>query len=716
MSASDSTWSYTVVQTPGINRDLPDFYHLHCSPQGELLMVEKLVGKSFIIWAEDACSGQSAQPAPWEVDEADSLMQVQLDPTHYTAAYRLPSGAPQVPPTLASTHQALQKNDGSWWFLPKTDSSVTKARQSSSTVAGENVKPAEKSPYFETPQELALRCQPKEPPAVVKQAEVMQEEQVVNQPEAHKEPAETKQKPKGVKKTKEAKVPNPNSGNSGNSGDSGNSKTDYGNPDIMDVLESAIHDYLVCSDHQGVILALWILHTYTYKANYLTPYLNISSPVEESGKSTCMTILRAFCACPWWAAGVSSAAFKRKLTAGQSTILLDNWHTIFRGTDKQQLTGFLLSGCDLARDFGSLQPDSQGVPAPDGLETFCPKAFAGLESLPPTLARRAIPIVLQRRKPQEVVKSAIHLLTPYSTHNLTSWMQSWTNDQARLDQISNAFEEYESEKHTLPGFTPHQQDISRVLIALADVVGGHWPQKAHAALLQIFREQHDREATPIHLLSDIRDAFAHHGNQERIFTAEVLDYLHSLDHRIWHEWNKNGDPMTAHALSRLLRKSFNIYSRSQRREKDKRRGYQQSDFIEIWERYLPDPNLHPTQENQVLSQCHSSNKEAIEDNAVAAIVEDKVRNIAAESTTKQRGRNQAKPSKKFPNISLSPNKTSPCLNVPVQNSKLEITSYKLRIPPISQFKSDCQKAWTKSTSLMKQLTAKASGMFTTTRS
>ena len=55
MSASNKTWSWTViVQTPSIYRDVPDFHDLRCSPQGQLLMVEKLVGKFFSIWAEDA--------------------------------------------------------------------------------------------------------------------------------------------------------------------------------------------------------------------------------------------------------------------------------------------------------------------------------------------------------------------------------------------------------------------------------------------------------------------------------------------------------------------------------------------------------------------------------------------------------------------------------------------------------------------------------------
>jgi hypothetical protein len=467
--------------------------------------------------------------------------------------------------------------------------------------------------------------------------------------------------PDAVKAAEEPKNPIPNSG-------------DYSNPsDTMDSLENIIREHLVCTDSQRTILTLWILHTYTYKASYLTPYLNISSPVEESGKSTCMTILRSFCARPWWAAGVSPSTFKGKIAADHPTVLLDNWHTLFRGTDKQQMTGFLLSGCDRARDFASRNQVYQSSFDTNDGHTFCPKAFAGLEPLPPTLARRSIPIVLQRRKPQQVVKSAIHLLLPQNTRKFTSWMKDWA--KKRLDQIANNFEEYESKTPTLPGFSPHQQECSRVLIALADLIGGHWPEKARAALLAIFREQQNRETSVVQLLSDIRDAFAHHHNPERLFTAELLEYLHSLDHRTWYEWNNQGEPITAQALSRLLRKSFEIGPRTLRRKKEKLRGYQQSDFIEHWERYLP------------VRQAKGG----------------------TESNHPNHAASQSLPGP------ISPNKISPCLNVPVQNPNLEITTHKLKIPPVSQFKTTCEKIWTKSSSLLKQFAAKSVGLFTAIR-
>jgi len=214
---------------------------------------------------------------------------------------------------------------------------------------------------------------------------------------------------------------------------------------------------------------------------------------------------------------------------------------------------------------------------------YCPKAFAGMASLPPSLAQRCIPIALQRLKPHEEVTPVFITLAKQTTQPYTSWMQNWTRDNLeaiRQNTIGCCY------RKSLPSLSPHQQDYAQTLLGLAETIGGQWPQKVRAALLEILKEEQDREASSVQLLSDVRDAFAHHHNSGRIFTHELLEYLHNLDHRTWHEWNK-GQPMTAHSLSCLLRKHFHIYSRSQRRDKQKRRGYQQSDFAEAWERYLP---------------------------------------------------------------------------------------------------------------------------------
>jgi hypothetical protein len=167
----------------------------------------------------------------------------------------------------------------------------------------------------------------------------------------------------------------------------------------------------------------------------------------------------------------------------------------------------------------------------------------------------------------------------------------------------------------------------------------------------------------------MRDAFAQHRNPERIFTYEVLEYLHSLDHRTWHEWNK-GQPMNAHALSGLLRKHFNIYSRGQRRDKQRRRGYHQSDFTEAWERYLPAQGEGMAEETR-----------------------------PQESVVSEGGfRSPDHP------IYRSPDLFHPAFR-PIKS----------HLVTMSQFKARWAKRWTKGRSVLRQLAGKAIGLFVATR-
>jgi hypothetical protein len=448
----------------------------------------------------------------------------------------------------------------------------------------------------------------------------------------------------------------------------------------MDQLEQDIARYLVCSPHQRVVLALWILHTYCYsRAAPVTPYLNIYSPIEQSGKSACLGVLRGFCAQPWYASGVPASTLTRKIIADRPTVLLDNWHTTFRGRDQQPITGFLLHGAKIFQPYTVLE---KGLFRE--VDVYCPKAFAGLASLPPTLAQRSIPIMLHRSRPQEAVTATFTLLDPKVTRPFTSWAKKWTTDNLKTIDYNTADPLH---RQSLAALSPHQQACGQPLLGLAETIGGEWLQRARTALLEIFRAEQDREVSAVQLLSDMRNAFAHHRNPERLFTYEVLDYLHSLDHRTWHEWNK-GQPMNAHALSGLLRKHFNIYSHGQRRDKQRRRGYQQSDFTEAWERYLPSPNTEPD-----------------------ADAEDALGNAAAESTkteTNRKGRQEsAVPGVDSPDFQL-PNYQLTQLPNGFRPTKSHLVS-------MSQFKAGWKKRWTKGRSVLKQFAGKAIGLFVAIR-
>src|SRR2546425_1070853 len=48
--------------------------------------------------------------------------------------------------------------------------------------------------------------------------------------------------------------------------------------ETFDALNKLIWNYLVCSEYQRIVLALWIVHTYCFDVLPFTPYLNVYSP------------------------------------------------------------------------------------------------------------------------------------------------------------------------------------------------------------------------------------------------------------------------------------------------------------------------------------------------------------------------------------------------------------------------------------------------------
>ena len=130
-------------------------------------------------------------------------------------------------------------------------------------------------------------------------------------------------------------------------------------------------------------------------------------------------------------------------------------------------------------------------------------------------------------------------------------------------------------------------DNWRPLLAIADAAGGEWPVIARKASLALATEQND-DSIDVQLLRDIRAIFDERG-VDRLASQDLVTALVALQDRPWSEWK--GKPMTANALSRLLKK-FSIYPNSIRigpSTKDTPKGYMRVRFEDAWSRYAPLP-------------------------------------------------------------------------------------------------------------------------------
>jgi putative DNA primase/helicase len=95
-------------------------------------------------------------------------------------------------------------------------------------------------------------------------------------------------------------------------------------------------------------------------------------------------------------------------------------------------------------------------------------------------------------------------------------------------------------------------DAWEFCIAIADLAGGEWPERARAAALEVSGDGAvENESTRIKLLSDIREIFDDTG-AETLFSEEIVKKLFELNNRPWTEWGKDRKPITPTAMSRLL--------------------------------------------------------------------------------------------------------------------------------------------------------------------
>jgi hypothetical protein len=353
-------------------------------------------------------------------------------------------------------------------------------------------------------------------------------------------------------------------------------------------ISAFITRYVVLTPSQSDACALWVMHTHALDAAEFTPYLHISSPLLRSGKTLLLTVLNLLVAKPWLTGRVTGAVLVRKTAKEQPTLLLDESDAAFQAEHEYAEalrgilnSGFARNGCTSTCVKRAGDWDYRDFP------TFSPKAIAGIGRLPQTIEDRSIPIELKRKRRQEERERfrIRHVrLEAQALHcRVAEWAQQNVND-------------LRSAEPSLPEeLNDRQQDVCEPLLAIADRVGGEWPDRARRALVQLSasRPAHDGSLS-LRLLMDIKAAFQRHA-ADKLPSRELLKELTRDETTPWAEWK--GKPLSASQLATMLR-PFEIFPHDIRVGSQVLKGYHRADFEDSWERYLPDSCPTPTLEGQ----------------------------------------------------------------------------------------------------------------------
>ena len=345
--------------------------------------------------------------------------------------------------------------------------------------------------------------------------------------------------------------------------------------DLLTELRGVFIRYLVLPAHAADMLSLWVIHTYAIGAVFLSPVLGILSPEKRCGKTTLLELLAALSRRAVLASNITPAALFRTVESATPTLLIDEADAFFARND--ELRGIV--------DAGHTRTGARvirNIPMGDRFEprffsTFCAKAIAAIGRLPGTVEDRAILIRMKRRARGERVERLRRDRIDCELEPLRRRATRWVADH--LDAIKSA------EPVDPDGLNDRALDNWRPLLAIGDLAGGEWAERARKAAMDLSGADDEDSGLRIELLADIWRTFVGE-KATNLATETLLRALNSMVERPWSEISR-GKPLNARVLARLL-KPFEIASKTVRlNAADTPKGYARTDFEDAVARYLP---------------------------------------------------------------------------------------------------------------------------------
>lgn len=330
------------------------------------------------------------------------------------------------------------------------------------------------------------------------------------------------------------------------------------------------------SEHARCAHALWIAHAHAMGAWEGTPRIAFVSPEPGSGKTRALEVSELLVPRPIEAINCTPAYLFRKISDpdGLPTVLHDEIDTLFgpRAKENEEIRGILNAGHRRGAIAGRCVMKGKTI-VTEELPAYCAVALAGLGNLPDTIFTRSVVIRMRRRAPTETIEGYRRREHAPEGHALRDRLAQWA---------AGSLVELGAARPTMPeGVTDRAADVWEPLLAIADVAGGSWPQRARVAAVTYVTDS--KAASPslgIRLLADLRIVF---GEREAMFTRDILDSLTLMDDSPWGDLK--GKALDARGLSRLLSR-YEIKRTDVRLGASNGKGYRRVDLHDAWCRYV----------------------------------------------------------------------------------------------------------------------------------
>jgi putative DNA primase/helicase len=352
---------------------------------------------------------------------------------------------------------------------------------------------------------------------------------------------------------------------------------------LLNELDETFKRYIVMSETDRTVSAIWPIHTFVFDRFAVTPRLCVRSAFKDCGKTTYFGVLGHLVQRALRTSSLTPAASFRVIELYRPTMLIDEAGGAFdRAGEMRRILndGYRFDGAVMRCVGDSFEPRL--------FKVFAPVAFALIGVLPSDLHSRCLDLGLKRKLANEKVE-------PYRIGKmghldvLGRKIARWAHDNA--DAIANA-------NPVLPeGLINRRGDLWLVMLSIATVVGNGWVERVHRAIAAENTGDSDDATLLEQLLTDIRTVFAGMEEGEEISSTALTNALIDMDTRPWAELGKSRKPLTAARLARMLHvPGVSVAPRPIQR--GKLRGYVAGQFTDIFERYLAIPPLSKCQSVQ----------------------------------------------------------------------------------------------------------------------
>ena len=322
--------------------------------------------------------------------------------------------------------------------------------------------------------------------------------------------------------------------------------------------------------------ALYAAATHAVTRLEFAARLVVKSPVKRCGKSRLLDVLAQLVRLPLLTSDISAAALVRSIDPDDPpTLMLDEADATFgalKGDEKaEHLRGILNAGFGRDRPYRRWDVTTRGI---EDCDTFAMAVLAGIGSLPDTIEDRAVIIEMRRKSPSErVAKYRVRRDKP----------EVAVAGRQLADALGPHAEAIGDAEPDMPeGLDDRAEDVWEAMIAIADLAGGGWPDRARTAAVALSGNGTAADSTlGERLLADLRDVF---GTADKISGEAILDELRKISEAPWGDYF--GRPLNARDLARLL-KPYGVSPTDVNIDGKTKRGYRRDQLHEPWTRYLP---------------------------------------------------------------------------------------------------------------------------------